>query len=152
MRLGHAPRPSRVPGQGSRRSGLTSGLLPCAPGGAESRWGQHAVSRWTAGFARGAPCFRQRWPRATRVLACPSSPSPERAAGGGMGSARHREPGIPAALLAPTPVPSELVEAVACFRFASAVHLSQLAPPAHPVSVVPSVYWAHSRCSLDTSE
>lgn len=150
MRLGHAPRPSRVPGQGSRRSRLTSVLLPCAPGGAESRWGQHAVSRWTAGFARGVPCFRQRWPGATRVLACPSSPSPEWAAEwavlvtGNLGS--------PAALLAPTPVPSELVEAVACFRFASAVHLSQLAPPAHPVSVVPSMYWAHSRCSLDTSE
>lgn len=36
--------------------------------------------------------------------------------------------------------------------FASAVCLSQLAPPARPVSGAPSVYGAHTRCSLDTAE
>lgn len=150
MRLDHAPGPLGVLGQGSRRSGLTLGLLPCAPGRAESWWGQHAVSCWTAGFVRGAPCFRQRWPGPPRMLACPSSPSPERAVAGAVLVTGNL--GSPAALLALPPVPSKLVEAVACFGFASAVYLSQLAPPARPASMVPSVYWTRNRCSLDTSE
>lgn len=102
---------------GSRRSSLPLGLLPCAPGGAESRREQRAVSCRTAGFARGGPCFRQRWPGSARVLACPSSPSPEWAVGGRRGRARHREPVVPPALPTLTPGPSGLVEAAACFGF-----------------------------------